>query len=205
VLEAAERPGEPRRLSRDSCGGTAKLSRSHGRRINREGGFTAVEVLTVLIILGIVLGALTTLFVRGMNAELEANNRFRAQDQARLAVDRMRRELHCASAISASASSITSTLPGHCKTAIGGTTTTVVYSMQAVSTERYRLRRAANGGAAVTVADYLTSQSVFTYTAPSPTSLGKLSVDFRVNLKPAETWKTWHLVTDIVLRNTIRA
>jgi Tfp pilus assembly protein PilW len=173
-------------------------------RNGSERGVTVVELLTVLIILGTVLGALTTLFVRGMNAELEANNRFRAQDQARLAVDRMRRELHCASAITASASSITATLPGHCKTAIGGATTLVVYSMQTVSTDRYRLQRAANGGATVTVADYLTSQNAFTYTAPSTSSLGKLSVDFRVNLKPAETWKEWHLVTDIALRNTLR-
>jgi hypothetical protein len=117
----------------------------------------------------------------------------------------MRRELHCASAITASASAVTATLPGHCPSAIGGTTTSVVYSMQTVSASRYRLQRAANGGAAVTVADYLTSQNAFAYTAPSPSSLGKLNVDFRVNLKPAETWKTWHLVTDIVLRNTLRA
>jgi type II secretory pathway pseudopilin PulG len=180
--------------------GRKVLARAHENK-----GITVIEVLTVLIILGTVLGALTTLFVRGLNAELEANNRFRAQDQARLAVDRMRRELHCANAITATATSVTATLAGTCPTAIGGASTSVVYSMQNVSTNRYRLRRAANGGAAATVADYLTSQNAFTYAAPSTTSLGKLNVDFRVNIKPAQTWKTWHLVTDIVLRNTTRA
>jgi Tfp pilus assembly protein PilV len=174
-------------------------------RARDERGITLVEILTVLIILGTVLGALTTLFARGMSAELDANNRFRAQDQARLAVDRMRREIHCASAITSTASTVTATLPGHCPSAIGGTVTTVVYNVESVGASRYRLRRAANGGAAVTVADYITTQNSFSYTAPSPTALGKLTVDFRVNIKPAETWKTWHLVTDIVLRNTVRA
>ena len=117
----------------------------------------------------------------------------------------MRREIHCASAITPAATTVTATLPGHCPSAVGAATTTVVYSFQNVSTSRYKLRRAVNGGTATTVADYLTTDSAFTYAAPSSTSLGKLSVDFRVNVKPTEGWKTWRLQTDIVLRNTIRA
>jgi type II secretory pathway pseudopilin PulG len=172
-------------------------------RARGEGGITIVELLVVLIILGTVLGALTTLFVRGMKAELDADNRFRAQDQARLAVDRMRREIHCAGAITSSATTVTATLPGHCPSAVGGATTTVVYSFQSVSGNRYRLRRTVNGAAA-TVADYITSQNAFSYAAPSPSSLGKLNVDFPVNVDPNEGWKTWRLQTDIVLRNTVR-
>lgn len=170
-----------------------------------ERGVTVVELLIVLIILGTVMGALTTLFVRGMRAELDADQRFRAQDQARLAVDRMRREIHCASAIANTASAVTVTLPGHCPSAVGGNATSVVYNFQSVAANRYRLRRAVNGGAAVTIADYITSQNAFAYTAPSPTTLGKLAVDFQVNVKPADGWKTWRLQTDIVLRNTLRA
>ncbi len=155
--------------------------------------------------MGTIMTALTTLFVRGMKAELDADTRFRAQDQARLAVDRMRREVHCASGIVATASTVTATLPGHCPSAVSATTTTVVYSFQSAGASRYKLRRAVNGGAAVTVADYITSDSAFAYTAPSTSSLGKLNVDFRVNVKPDEGWKTWRLQTDIVLRNTTRA
>jgi prepilin-type N-terminal cleavage/methylation domain-containing protein len=205
VLEAAERPGESRRLLRDSYGGTAEPSRSPRLKFNRERGFTVVELLVVLIIMGTILTALTTLFVRGMKAELEADQRFRAQDQARLAVDRMRREIHCASAITATASSVSATVPGHCPSAVSATTTTVVYSFQSVGTNRYKLRRAVNGGAAATIADHITSDNAFGYTEPSPSSLGKLNVDLRVNVKPNEGWKTWRLQTDIVLRNTIRA
>jgi Tfp pilus assembly protein PilW len=177
------------------------------RRLHRgrgEHGVTIVELLVVLLIMGTVLGALTTLFVRGMKAELDADERFRAQDQARLAVDRMRREVHCASGIVATATSVTATLPGHCPSAVSATTTTVVYSFQNVSTNRYKLRRTVNSGAAVTVADYITTNSAFSYAAPSSSSLGKLSVDFQVNVRPNAGWKTWRLQTDIVLRNTTR-
>ncbi len=120
-MEAAvKRPGESRRFPRDSYGGTAKPFRSHSRSLTSQRGVTVVELLIVLIIMGVILGALTTLFVRGMKAELAADQRFRAQDQARLAVDRMRREIHCASAITSTATSVTATLPGHCPSAVGG-------------------------------------------------------------------------------------
>ena len=180
-------------------------ARGLARRAASVRGVTVVELLVVLIIMGTVLTALTTLFVRGMNAELEADKRYRAQDQARLAVDRMRREIHCASGITSTATSVTATLAGHCPSAVGAATTTIVYSSQSVGANRFELRRAVNGGAAATIADYLTTDNTFSYSAPSPTSLGKLSLDFQVNVKPDEGWKTWRLQTDIVLRNTVRA
>jgi type II secretory pathway pseudopilin PulG len=173
--------------------------------VKSQRGVTIVELLTVLIIMGTVLGALTTLFVRGMKAEVEADKRYRAQDQARLAVDRMRREIHCASGITATATTVSATLPGHCPSAVSGTVTTIVYSFQSVAASRYKLRRAVNGGTATPIADYVTDQNAFAYTAPSTASLGKLNVDLKVNVKPNEGWSTWRLQTDIVLRNTVRA
>ena len=53
-----------------------------------------VEPLQVTVILAVVIGALTTVFVRAMNSELDMNQRFQAQQEARLAVDKMRREIH---------------------------------------------------------------------------------------------------------------
>lgn len=171
---------------------------------------TLVELLIVMLILGTIVTSLTQLFVSGTRAELDANNRFQAQQQARVAVDRMRREIHCASAVSATASSVTASVPGYCPSAVGGSITSIVYDLQTVSGNRFRLRRAVNGGTAVTIADYVVSQNAptlpaaFSYTAPSASSLGKLNVDFRVNINPNEGWKTWHLKSDIVLRNTLR-
>jgi prepilin-type N-terminal cleavage/methylation domain-containing protein len=171
------------------------------RRVASERGYTLVELLQVTVILGVVLAALTTLFVRASIAEVDMNRRFQAQQEARLAVDRMRREIHCASLVTptGASSSITVTLPAGCPT-VGGGSTTVVYDTNLVSTGRYQLRRAG-----ARVADYVTAATVFNYTPQSTSSLGKLSVTLPVNLKPADTGKEWKLEADIVLRNTTRS
>jgi hypothetical protein len=58
----------------------------------------------------------------------------------------------------------------------------------------------------VIMADYLsTSSQLFAYTPQSSSALGQLHVDMSVNVNPNEGWKRWHLVTDIVLRNTLRS
>jgi Tfp pilus assembly protein PilW len=165
-----------------------------------ERGYSLVELLQVTLILAVVLGALTTVFIRAMNSELEMNQRFLAQQEARLAVDKMRREIHCASAITpaGNSQSITVTLPSQCPTA-GGTLTTVVYDTQPVSAGRWQLRRAG-----VKVADYVTAANAFTYTAPATGKLGNLRVELPINVRANQSGQTWRLVADIVLRNTTR-
>ena len=172
------------------------------RRVAGQAGYTLMELLIVMIILGVVLGALTALFVQATNAEFDMNRRFQAQQAARVAIDKMRREIHCASAITptGSASSISVTLPAQCPTS-GGSLTTVTYDMnQIVAGQRYTLRRNS-----VVLADYATLQNAFNYTAPvSGTSLGKLRVTLPINIKPTDMSKEWRLVADMVLRNTTR-
>jgi prepilin-type N-terminal cleavage/methylation domain-containing protein len=165
-----------------------------------ERGYTLVELLQVTAILSVVLTGLTVLFVQATNAELQMNKRFQAQQEARVAVDRMRREIHCAKAItpSGSSSSITVTIPSQCPTS-GGSEINVVYDTQLVSTGRYRLRRAG-----VRIADYVRVGTVFTYTAPTTASLGKLRVDLPINIQPPGAGSNWNLVADMVLRNTTR-
>jgi prepilin-type N-terminal cleavage/methylation domain-containing protein len=171
------------------------------RRAREERGYTMIELLVVMIILVTIVTALTTLFVSGAKAQLDSNRRFEAQQSARLAADRMRREVHCANAVNVtSASNITVVIPGHCPTAVGGATTNVSYATELVAADRYRLKRGAT-----TIADYLTSGDVFSYVVPSTSTLGKLRLDVQVNVNPSEGWKEWHLVTEIVLRNTTRS
>lgn len=163
-------------------------------------GYTMVELLIVLVILTTVLTALTTLFLSGARSQLELNRRFEAQQNARVAVDRLRREVHCASGVTvASAASVTLHLPGHCPTAVNYQATNVVYDVQAVSAGRFRLRRQG-----IALADHVTSAQVFAYTPPSGATRALLNVDVRVNVNPKEGWKGWRLKTDIVLRNTLR-
>jgi prepilin-type N-terminal cleavage/methylation domain-containing protein len=175
------------------------------RRLAGEAGYTLIELLTVLAILGIVLAGLTTMFHAGMKAEVRANRELQAQQNARAALDRMRRELHCASAVSASAlgtpvASVTVTLPAACP----GTDASVTYATSAVAANQWQLTRTPDSGTATTVADYLTNDTIFTYYEPASGTLGRLAVDIPVNLNPADARTLWRLQDDIVLRNTTR-
>jgi prepilin-type N-terminal cleavage/methylation domain-containing protein len=181
--------------------------RGLGRRLVRQDGYSLIEMLTVMIILGVVLSGLTTLFVQGSNAEMDMNNRFQAQQEARLALDKLRREAHCASEVSASsATSITLTLASYCPTGNGSVSWCTV--LAAGSTNRYGLYRktgAVCNSTGTRYADYLTTGNAFTYTAQSSTSLAKLHVDFPVNVKPKKSVESYELVDDIVLRNSTRS
>ena len=180
------------------------------RRLRRHDGYTLIELIVVLAIFLFIVTALTKLFTSGAKAELDMNRRFQAQQEARLALDRMRRELHCSSGITAGSdtdgdgnvASVTVSLPSQCPSAKGANIT-VVYDTASAGTNRWKLRRTV-GTATVVIADYLTNDDVFRYTAPSSTTRGLLHVDFPVNVYPKEGWKQWRLVDDIVLRNTLR-
>ena len=64
-------------------------------------GYSLIELLVTMVILVIVLGSLTTVFVSGSSAEASLNRRFQAQQNARLGLDRIRTDIHCATAAQA--------------------------------------------------------------------------------------------------------
>ena len=70
------------------------------RRLRGEAGYSLVEMLTVLVIMSIVFTGITDIFVSGSKAQADQNNRFQAQLDTRLALDKMRRDIHCASTVS---------------------------------------------------------------------------------------------------------
>ena len=184
-------------------------------RVRRERGYSLIEMLITLSIMGVVMGSLLTVFVSASNSELDMNNRFQAQHGARLALDTMRREVHCGSVATpvGSSSSVTLTLPSYCKTGSGS----ITWCTRNVSTNRYALYRVAGatctGG--VKWADYLAPSSaaavcsgalcIFTYTGQTTSSLAKLHVDFPVNIKPSKSVEMYELQDDIVLRNSTRS
>ena len=187
------------------------------RRGRTESGYTLIEMLTVMVILGVVMGALTTVFVSASNNELDMNNRFRAQQNARLALDKFRREVHCATSVvlgtSASpagplaARSVTIVLPAGCRNS--GTVTLCTSG----SGNRWALTRINGlmplGGCVggVKYADYFALPNVFNYTAPAAGShlLPKINIDFPVNVKPTRPASTYELRDDVVVRNMPRA
>jgi prepilin-type N-terminal cleavage/methylation domain-containing protein len=183
-------------------------------RLRGERGYTLVEMLTVLVIMSVVMTSLTTVFVHASNSENDMNNRFQAQLTARLALDKMRREVHCASVATPTgvSSSVTITLASYCKTGSGS----ITWCTRSSGTNTYALYRVVGTTCAggVKWADNLVSSAtasacsgalcVFNYTAQSLSSLAKLGVDFPVNTNPAKTVDLYELTDDIVLRNSTR-
>lgn len=170
------------------------------RRLGRQGGYTLIELLLVCAILGTVLASLSVLFTSASSSQIDMNRRFRAQQDARVAVDKMRREIHCSDQITPAgvSAAITVQLPAQCPSA-GGALTNVTYDVVG-SGQRFQLRRNT-----IVLADFISEQNAFSYTAPvAATSLGRLRVTLPINTTPTNTGKEWRLVADIVLRNTTR-
>jgi prepilin-type N-terminal cleavage/methylation domain-containing protein len=187
--------------------------------VSSEKGFSLVELLVTMVILSVVIGGLTTVFISGSTAQINLNERFQAQQNARLALDRLRVDIHCATAAQAQ------TINGYpgiklSMTMAGGATTcyssTVSYCVVQYSASpiRYQLFRATGTGATdctasdatrLLIADYLTSSSVFTTNVIPQYSLQTVGIDIKVGVHPGATAKNAYELTDsIVVRNSTR-
>jgi prepilin-type N-terminal cleavage/methylation domain-containing protein len=180
-----------------------------------ERGYSLVELLVTMVILSVVVGGLSTVFISGSSAQVRLDERFRAQQSSRLALDRLRVDIHCATA--AQAQTI-NTYPGIKlnETSCYPTTPTVSYCVIQTSASplRYGLYRATGTGATdctssdttrVLIADSLTSTSVFTTAAIPQYSLQTVGVDIKVGVDSASTTKNAYELTDsIVARNSTR-
>jgi prepilin-type N-terminal cleavage/methylation domain-containing protein len=180
-----------------------------GRRVASEGGYSLSEMLVVLAIIGIVLGALTQLFVSASTAQVDMTKRFEAQQEMRLALDKLRREIHCANKVTGSpaTSSIVISLGSYCPTNGTGADLDVTWCTTG-SGQRFALWRyngTACSGTGRKEADYLTIDKVFTaYAPPASGGLGKLSVLLPVDVDPSDAKQSYVLKDDIALRNTLR-
>ena len=175
-----------------------------------ESGFTLPELITAMAILLTIMAAFPGLLVATSRAELDLNNRFTAQPEARLGLTKLRREVHCASLAAVGPGSpgtlATLTLNAACPTAGAGTT--ITWCTVANGTGRYGLWRYVGGacsGTGVKVADYLSNATPFTYTAQTTSSLALLGVTFDVNLTPVTHPESrFRLQDNLVLRNSTR-
>ena len=171
-----------------------------------ESGFTLVELVTVLGLMLITMTALSYAMIAAHKTEEDLNRRFASQVNARIALDQLRREIHCASAVTTSTSSmITITLGTRCPTAGAGTT--VSWCAQGGGT-RWALYRQVGSTCTTSgkkTVDYLTTNALFSYAAQSTSSLAIVSVALPVNTRPASGLPAYNLTDDIVLRNSTRA
>lgn len=173
------------------------------RRLRSDRGYSMVEMLVVMVILGTVLTSLSSVFVSGANAELDMNRRFEAQLNARLALDKLRREIHCASSATLTGTnSVTLVLPTQCPTGSGNVTW-----CSFGTGSRFGLHRSTSAPCNASDprwADYLVNSNTFAYVAQSATALAKLSVTLPVDRDPAATGGLYRLEDAIALRNSTR-
>jgi prepilin-type N-terminal cleavage/methylation domain-containing protein len=183
------------------------------RLVVNDAGFTLVELLVVMSILGVIVGGLTTTFTAATEAQLDMTRRFEAQQEGRLALDKLRREAHCASAASVTGTSlVTLTFPTTagttaCPAGTGVANVTWCARAGTNGNELYRIASVSTCTGGVRVAGYLVTTDVFVLFAPAAGSgeLAKLRVSFPVDLTPLDASERYSLVDDIALRNTPRA
>jgi prepilin-type N-terminal cleavage/methylation domain-containing protein len=139
-------------------------------RLGQERGVTLTELLVVLVILAIVLAAMTTLFVSAGTSQVEQTNRVDAQQEARVALDALRRELRCASSAVVTASSLTVTLPGYCQKPVAATSAQFTWCAvgSAAPYALWRYEGTACTGTGRERADELVSSSIFSYNRANP-------------------------------------
>jgi prepilin-type N-terminal cleavage/methylation domain-containing protein len=165
-----------------------------------EGGFTLVEMLAVMAILGLVMTGIISLFVSGVRAQTRLTSTFSGQVALHVGLDKMRIDVHGACSETAqSATSVTLSLPPCDGTKL------VTWCTQA-NAGAYSLYRSASGTCGgQDFADYLTGGSIFTYTAQNTPSgsnaLPRLHVDMTVNASPSTTVSQLHVIDDLAFRN----
>ncbi len=198
-----------------------RLSRRARARAAGQGGFTIIELLIAMVILTIIMASLTSVLVGASHTEIDVNKRFQAQENDRTGLGVLRREIHCASAVTqtdgttslvagTSYSAITVTLPPVCpmsSVVAGSPVTTYVTwctSASTLTTGDFALYRIATttlppASAACTTAgkikwvDYLTTSTPFCL-PNSTTSCGNPPV-----LKPANSLPLLHVTLPVNL------
>jgi prepilin-type N-terminal cleavage/methylation domain-containing protein len=177
--------------------------RARLRQLRRdESGLTLVELIVTMLILGVIIGGLVTAFASATVAHTDLSRRFEAQANGRLALAKIRREAHCASAVSLTGTTlVTLTLPTGCPTGSGSATWCVS------GTELFRIASSTTtcaGG--IRWAEYVSTTGVSVFSLPTVDAgeLDKLRVVLPVDLTPSTTQGRYVLEDDIALRNTTR-
>jgi Tfp pilus assembly protein PilW len=185
-------------------------------RLAQEDGMTLIELLWTLGILAFVLTAIIGVFVSGLHSEFDMNQRFQAQQEARLALQTMRTDLRtaCSMTVSSKVVANDTVLLGNCSNSTTTwSATPLSYTTWCARSEggtpaHYGLYResandptgCATGTTGIREADWLTTASVFTPVVVSGTR-PQLTVSVPVDAYPKNTSGVYKLADTITLRN----
>jgi prepilin-type N-terminal cleavage/methylation domain-containing protein len=188
--------------------------------LTKQGGFTLVELVIVMVILLIVLAPLTASFASGMIAQVDQTNRFDAQENARQALDRMRKDIHCAHGVtdpytnSWGGQTLVLTQTNATGTAeCPGLVQTNASAVQwctipvAGATDRYQLYRendpdaTCDGSISTFMVDYLTRADIWASPTCITSQFPTVEVTMPVDVDPSKRPGAYTLSDQIALRN----
>jgi prepilin-type N-terminal cleavage/methylation domain-containing protein len=195
--------------------------RSPPARLLSQAGYTLVETLVVMTLLLIVIGSVADAFSSASKTEVDQTARATDQESARLTLQRLRRDLHCASAAQVQQtrdsngvviSPLGYTLnlavdPSICIAVTTSASNTVQWcTVQKDSIgQRYGVYRTISGNCnasdAVFQVDFVTKPDIWTMVCPA-SGLQAVAVDMPVNRDPVtRAGRTYELQDTIALRN----
>jgi prepilin-type N-terminal cleavage/methylation domain-containing protein len=141
-------------------------------QLGGEDGYSLVEMLIVMAILGVVLGGVVTLFTTGIRSEADQNQRFQAQQDTRLALDKLRRDVHAGCTISTPATynTWTSSVTLYYSSDSCASGSHSVTWCTSASGSKFVLQRTVSAsctGTLQTIASSLRSANIFSYLPPN--------------------------------------
>lgn len=163
------------------------------RRISarNEGGFTLIEQMVVMFVMGIVIAGVLAVFTSVQKNTVRQTARAQAVDELRLVMDRLTRETRQASVIRTTSGPSLLDMD----TYVNGVAHRVTYTASGTN-----LTRAVDGGTALTVLQRLVSTSLFTYTpVRAPTGI-EVALRIRPEHFQVDT-ATVSLSSEVKLRN----
>jgi prepilin-type N-terminal cleavage/methylation domain-containing protein len=193
------------------------------RRAFEQAGYTLIETLVAMTLLVIVIGALADGFTNASKTQTDQTARANDQEAARTALERLRRDIHCASAalvtpgVPTGGYTLNLTVnPGQCLAVTAGGGAGVGVGSSGVqwctvpingSTNRYALYRtivhSCDAADAVFQVDYITQPNVWTVLCgANQSNLETVTIDLSVNRDiVTRPDRTYRLTDRIALRN----
>lgn len=200
------------------------------RLLEDERGFSVFEMIVVMAILGTVLASLSTVFVSGSRAQLDNNNRFQAQQSARMGIEALRLDAHnaCAANVAAGGGAVVFALvpsadPSRCGAvgssasypkvtwcALTSPTLSTAYALyRSTATNSTAASIQCTSGNGVLQADHLTTNSALfalgtcTGGTVCPAQFLTLNVTLPISYKTGTTGAPYSLSQTLALRNAV--
>ena len=200
------------------------LARRLRRLLVAQEGFSLVEALVVMVVLLAVLAPLTQSFVSANVAQVDQTRRFDAQENARQALDRMRKDIHCAHGatdptpnLDAGNNVVGYTLvltetavpgaPPECPGLVETNASAVQWCTIKLADDRYQLYRendpstSCDGQASTFMVDYLTRSDIWASPTCVTGQFATVEVTMPVDVDPSKRPGAYQLGDQIALRN----